>query len=347
MPFDRRRYAIRLLLSMSRSEAIGVLGFPPGYEPTPQDIQKAYRARALANHPDRGGDPAKMVELNVAKDILTGQRSEDRTPVGPPAGPNPEEKRRAKREMDIRMIEEELRKVRVAFDEALLYGQQIAVGPSWRADLKEFLIDEFAAAIDTIHDQAEAGLATAASKKGLWQKALSLTQDISGGALRLTSKMQSLKKQLAFLKGEPSFSKTEAFFKDAQKFVKTMNELQKRSSELRALIATTDHLPLDWMDLVLDVVPRISAYQDDTQKAFDLATEFMTSRNGLEGVVERAVDAVTQRLERDYDVKGLADWKDWRPSDFTDAIKTVKKSTPNKTAQRTAQRIVERFRTRV
>jgi hypothetical protein len=35
---------------------------------------RAYKTKALQAHPDRGGDPDVMVELNVAKDILTGKR---------------------------------------------------------------------------------------------------------------------------------------------------------------------------------------------------------------------------------------------------------------------------------
>jgi hypothetical protein len=35
---------------------------------------KAWRAKAFENHPDRGGDPIKMVEVNVAKDVLLGKQ---------------------------------------------------------------------------------------------------------------------------------------------------------------------------------------------------------------------------------------------------------------------------------
>lgn len=68
------RYAF-LFLSMSLSEAKEVLGFPPTASPTSNEVMKAYRALALQHHPDRGGDQDKMVEINVAKDLLTGQRS--------------------------------------------------------------------------------------------------------------------------------------------------------------------------------------------------------------------------------------------------------------------------------
>jgi hypothetical protein len=66
------RYAF-LFQSMSLEQAKEVLGFPPTAHPSPSDIQKAYRQKAFENHPDRGGDPDKMVEVNVAKDLLEGK----------------------------------------------------------------------------------------------------------------------------------------------------------------------------------------------------------------------------------------------------------------------------------
>jgi len=76
--FFEDRYA-RLLQAMSMGEAKTILGFPPGSSPTPQEVSKAYKRQSFENHPDRGGSHDKMVEINVAKDILTGERS----PTGP------------------------------------------------------------------------------------------------------------------------------------------------------------------------------------------------------------------------------------------------------------------------
>lgn len=78
------RYAF-FFLSMSLDQAKQVLGFPPGSDPSPAEIQKAYRLKALEHHPDRGGDTDRMVEVNVAKDILEGTRgpSYDRSSPDP------------------------------------------------------------------------------------------------------------------------------------------------------------------------------------------------------------------------------------------------------------------------
>lgn len=77
------RYA-RLLLAMSMSEAKQILGFPPTYNPTPEEVTKAYREMAFKHHPDRGGDPSKMVEVNVAKDLLQGKGRATWTPEPAP-----------------------------------------------------------------------------------------------------------------------------------------------------------------------------------------------------------------------------------------------------------------------
>jgi curved DNA-binding protein CbpA len=71
-----QRYRIlyaRILRAMSMEDAKTTLGFPPDATPNSQEVNKAWREKAFKNHPDRGGDPEKMVEINVAKDILDGK----------------------------------------------------------------------------------------------------------------------------------------------------------------------------------------------------------------------------------------------------------------------------------
>lgn len=70
--YFRERYA-RLIAAMSLPEAKSILGFPPTANPSAEEVTKAYRAKVFENHPDRGGDPKKMVDVNVAKDILDGK----------------------------------------------------------------------------------------------------------------------------------------------------------------------------------------------------------------------------------------------------------------------------------
>lgn len=78
------RYA-KLILSMSLSEARKVLDISPGAGI--DEIQKSFKTKALKAHPDRGGSHEKMVELNVARDLLLGEGTS--APKGPARGPGP------------------------------------------------------------------------------------------------------------------------------------------------------------------------------------------------------------------------------------------------------------------
>lgn len=70
------------LSAMTYDQAKTVLGFSLSDSPSPSDIKRAWQKLAMKYHPDRGGDPEMMVEVNVAKDILDGTRKPDKT-TGP------------------------------------------------------------------------------------------------------------------------------------------------------------------------------------------------------------------------------------------------------------------------
>lgn len=78
------RYAF-LRLAMTLDEAKALLGFSPSDNPSESEVTKAYRAKAFDAHPDRGGNPDDMVQINVARDVLTGKQrpSYDRGPSRP------------------------------------------------------------------------------------------------------------------------------------------------------------------------------------------------------------------------------------------------------------------------
>jgi len=73
--FSYRLLHARLKQAMSTADAARILGVEP--DASPEEIRRAYKRKALENHPDRGGDPVKMVEVNVAKEILDGNRQPD------------------------------------------------------------------------------------------------------------------------------------------------------------------------------------------------------------------------------------------------------------------------------
>lgn len=58
------------VMTMPVSDALKVLGFPPNAEPTDDEVHRRQRQKAVEIHPDRGGDPAALVEVNNAADAL-------------------------------------------------------------------------------------------------------------------------------------------------------------------------------------------------------------------------------------------------------------------------------------
>ena len=115
------RYAF-LMLAMSLEEAKATLGFKPYDSPSEAEITKVYRAKAFENHPDRGGDLAKMVEINAAKDVLTGKQrpTYDRSSPSPAPSRGPTQPRQEKPKAE-----------EVSFDEAK--GKAgISAGVEWQ-----------------------------------------------------------------------------------------------------------------------------------------------------------------------------------------------------------------------
>ena len=67
----RRSYRL-YCVALSMQEAADLLGVQQGA--SEDEIEKAYKQLAFKHHPDRGGDQDMMVQLNVARDILTGKQ---------------------------------------------------------------------------------------------------------------------------------------------------------------------------------------------------------------------------------------------------------------------------------
>lgn len=72
--YDFREASFKIV-SMSLSKAKELLGLPPGSTPSESEITRAWRQKMFENHPDRGGDEEKAVEINIAKEVLEGKRS--------------------------------------------------------------------------------------------------------------------------------------------------------------------------------------------------------------------------------------------------------------------------------
>lgn len=48
-----------------------------GKQATEQEIKKAYRKKALKEHPDKGGDPEKFKEITAAYDVLSDREKRE------------------------------------------------------------------------------------------------------------------------------------------------------------------------------------------------------------------------------------------------------------------------------
>lgn len=67
-----------LVLAMSLDTAKQLLGFDETDAPSQQEVEKAWKRKALEHHPDRGGDIEMMKQINIAHDVLTGKQRPDR-----------------------------------------------------------------------------------------------------------------------------------------------------------------------------------------------------------------------------------------------------------------------------
>ena len=63
------------ILDMTRGQALEILGFPPSAAPSLDELKRAQKRKALELHPDRGGDPSKLVNVNRAFDFLTDPKA--------------------------------------------------------------------------------------------------------------------------------------------------------------------------------------------------------------------------------------------------------------------------------
>jgi curved DNA-binding protein CbpA len=312
------RYA-RILLSMSLEEAKTTLGLRSS-SPTKEEITKAYRAKALENHPDRGGDPEKMVEVNVARDILEGKARPGRPTAPSKKEEDPEEVKRRKAEIkkrsNIAATESDMEKASRVMSQAL-NGLSV-VDANWRGDFKSYLNDDYADTVDRIHDEAVAS----ESKAPAMAKAERIAKNLASTALRIASKFGSLKKRVIAVRSEPTVESISALYGEILKFAKALHAHRKESGDLATLIVTNDVVPITWDDLYSDAHQMLIAYDTDFGKFTDSVVK------SLEDQVEMSVDATVMRLEREYSIDGkFPDWKKWRiPADFHDAIELINKA---------------------
>ncbi len=323
-----QRYRVlyaRLFLAMSVEEARQTLGFPPGYTPSPVEIQKAYRTKAIENHPDRGGSHEKMVEVNVAKEILEGKRH-DR--YSPPKRDPEEERRREqerKRAQALTTVDQAAKQVGDAAESAMR-NADIGYG---KLHLRDFFSEDYAEAIDKIQNQID-DAPSAQKRHPDWQKADVLCQSLSNKALRLGKRYLALQKMQGELTAgllgmggsKPiTFNTLADLYSEKNKFITTFASLHEESRKLVGLINTSEALPTEWDDFYYRSHSIIDSFKTDFSRASDIGLQQFKSV--LERNLKLVGDAVLDVNPADW--KKAPGWDDWRyPEDFEwakDAIK--------------------------
>jgi len=292
------RYAIRLLLSMSMDEARGALGFPPGYNPSPSEISKAHRSMVFKHHPDRGGSHEKMVEINIAKDVLEGKRHERYRP-SPPKDSEEEKRKEAqrKRVAALSAIERAKKDVGKALDQCRVETDLLG---GYRLNIRGFLVDDYSDAIDKMQDVLDdlADLGSPNKAHPDMKEAERLCQSLSNRAMRLSKKYLPLAKlhgelvaDLLNLSGDLTQGKVAHLYAETHKYIGAFNEMFQESRKLVGLIRRSEILPLEWDDMYSKAHGVLGAFAHDWSKF---------SNSGLEGyksALERAVADVGAAVE--------------------------------------------------
>ena len=312
---------------MSMEDAKTLLGFPPGASPSPSEVNKAYRQILKTDptvHPDHGGSHERLVEINVAKEILEGKRREDRTPYKPTPKPAPvvdlKKQRQEEDERDRRdtlgRIADEAKKCMEALEPALR-SSDFSQG---RMHIPAFLNQDYLPVLSQMHDEIES-----TPKSPDMLKARAICHTLTGMAVRLASRAQKIVKDhgeawasLIGMGGSLTYKDAVALHVEKAKFVEGWTELHAESGKLRTLINTSENVPATWDDLYNQSHGIIDSFKNDFKQF---------NGHSLEAL-ERQLKLSVMSLEGmtfmwGYKIK--TPWSTWKmPADFTKVADFIK-----------------------
>lgn len=337
MSYDRREsyrtlYA-RVLLAMSWDQALQTLGFPSSATPDEAEVEKRRRQLATKNHPDRGGDPNLMVEVNVAADILTGKSKPGRTSL--------EAEMQRKRERALEVIDRAQADVESAIDIATR-NAEIGKG---KLHLRDFFSEDYADALDKMQDMIEAESNPHPDMK----KAEALCQTLSNKALRLGKRYLALLKlqgevtagRLGLGGADPvTFSSLGKLYSETSKFIAAFADMWQESRKLVYLMRTSENVPYEWDDIYGRSHDILDAFATSTSGGFKGFND--QPLKAYQSAVVKAVKAIGDVvLEIDPDAWKKAPTADeWRqPQDFKWAKDIVRGSA--KTAFQLRARVMD------
>lgn len=329
------RLAIRLFTALTVEDAREILGFPPGYTPSQAELTKAWKAKSFENHPDRGGDPSKMVEINVAKDILEGKRRPDNTPR---AEESAEDKRKAELKKDRETIQAQKFSAEELFQTATAEIVH-ATAPGWRLDLKDFLVDDFAHIVSDLYDDAEEEAEDADGEKAVqdtWKKVLEACRNLSTLGLLLASRFNTLKKLHSDALRGSSVKELRNLEAATKKFMTEFKKLKAASDKLVTTMNASEVVPLHSADAYWKAHDVISVFHDGFEKTN------LSVVDKLENDMAKKVKVVMGVLKKyDLDSQFSSNSDEWEvPATFAIALNALSHA---KKAASVADRVATRF----
>lgn len=332
------RLAIRLFTALTLEDAREILGFPPGYTPSPAELTKAWKTKSFENHPDRGGDPQKMVEVNVAKSILEGKQRPDNTPRTEESA---EDKRKAELKKDLETVQAQKLSAENLVHTAAAEIIHVTA-PGWRLDLKDFLVDDFAHIVSDLYDDAEEELEDADGERDVqdtWKKVLEACRNLSTLGLLLASRFNTLKKLHNDALRGSSVNELKELENATKKFTTEFKKLKAASDKLVTIMHSSEVLPLHSADAYWKAHDIISVFNDGFEKA-DLSIV-----DKLGGDLAKKVKTVMGVLKKyGLDSQFPSNSDEWEvPATFVIALNSLSRA--KKTAS-TADRVVTRFQSR-
>jgi Fe-S-cluster formation regulator IscX/YfhJ len=297
---------------MSLEEAKELLDFPLHANPTPAEVRKRLRTKAIEHHPDLGGDPRKMVELSVAADILQGKRVRDRTKVSP----SPQEEEARKRR-------ESARRVNTLMDKAVLGMEHVqkayivGLRLPGKMDLREYLADDFVDELGDLQDAADKALKGSLAPKDerVWKDARKVAHDLVGRSSRLASRYKLLLKSVKRFQEEPKLADFKTLMQRGETFREMFLEFRMVASRLSGLLGTTETVPFKTYDSYFDKFATIDAFAKDLKQ---LNLDAQKPGEKILEAIEAAIDEVSE-----YKIKTPKPEQWIIPDDFDKLISTL------------------------
>jgi hypothetical protein len=320
----------RLFKAMSEAEAKDILGFPPMASPSDREVNKALRVMAPQFHPDRGGDPRKMVELNVAADILKGKRQPDGTSPAPAPRRDPEAEKRQQEELQRRQDLDFLilaKKMAVSATQRMVESVSL-IKSSWHLNLRNYLTNELASNLDALQAASDKALRDRdidPKHKRIWQQFDKGSEIVGARALRTATRTTKLWRNLKLLSTSEGVSvkDLDALWDEVDEYKDVFHAFSVAFGKFVTTLTMSD--TDDFIDSKMydDIIDPIHTSFSMTSSFDDHFQSIKRHDDGGKNVKKAVLNA--QKILKRRKIKVPAKkWDDWRvPEDFDKAIDEI------------------------